>query len=66
MPDHGSMLIPSAKSLTPKREHYGRSVIPLDVRLRAARVAEQLIAVRAYDRYDNVGIAKTVIPAQGQ
>jgi hypothetical protein len=25
---------------------------------------EHLIAVRAYDRYDNVGVAKTVIPAQ--
>ncbi|HVU47147.1 MAG TPA: hypothetical protein VHD85_13535 [Terracidiphilus sp.] len=28
--------------------------------------AEHLIAVRAYDRYDNVGVAKTVIPAQGK
>src|SRR5208337_4271794 len=30
------------------------------------KTGEHLIAVRAYDRYDNVGVAKTVIPAQGQ
>ena len=29
-----------------------------------AKPAEHLVAVRAYDRYDNVGVAKTVIPAQ--
>jgi len=28
------------------------------------KVAEHLITVRAYDRFDNVGAAKTVIPAQ--
>ncbi len=27
-------------------------------------IGEHLITVRAYDRYDNVGVAKTVIPAQ--
>jgi WD40 repeat protein len=27
---------------------------------------EHLITVRAYDRYDNVGVAKTVVPAQAQ
>jgi hypothetical protein len=26
--------------------------------------AEHVITVRAYDRYENVGVAKTVIPAQ--
>jgi len=30
------------------------------------KIGEHLITVRAYDRYDNVGVAKTVIPAQEQ
>ncbi len=30
------------------------------------KISEHLITVRAYDRYDNVGVAKTVIPAQAQ
>jgi hypothetical protein len=30
------------------------------------RPREHLITVRAYDRHDNVGVAKTVIPAQAQ
>lgn len=45
-----------------KTEHY-------DVQVPAAvdsKPAEHLVAVRAYDRYDNVGVAKTVIPAQGK
>jgi outer membrane protein assembly factor BamB len=46
-----------------KREHY-EFRISLDVE--AGKTAEHLITVRAYDRYDNVGVAKTVIPAQGQ
>ena len=33
---------------------------------RQGKIGEHLITVRAYDRYDNVGVAKTVIPAQGQ
>jgi hypothetical protein len=45
------------------REHY-EFRIPLDVD--AGHIAEHLITVRAYDRYDNVGVSKTVIPAQGQ
>jgi hypothetical protein len=28
--------------------------------------AEHLITVRVYDRYDNVGVAKTIYPAQAQ
>jgi sugar lactone lactonase YvrE len=32
----------------------------------SGRIGEHLITVRAYDRYDNVGVAKTVVPAQGQ
>jgi hypothetical protein len=45
-------------------EHY-EFRIPIDVDA-SGRVAEHLITVRAYDRYDNVGVAKTIIPAQGQ
>jgi outer membrane protein assembly factor BamB len=45
------------------REHY-EFRISLDVE--AGKIGEHLITVRAYDRYDNVGLAKTVIPAQGQ
>jgi hypothetical protein len=41
-----------------KTEHYNLA-IPVD-----AKPAEHLIAVRAYDRYDNVGVAKAVVPAQ--
>ena len=45
-----------------KREHYE---IRFDVDVTAgAKPVEHLITVRAYDRYDNVGVAKTVIPAQ--
>jgi len=47
-----------------EREHY-EFRLPIDVDA-TGHVAEHLITVRAYDRYDNVGVAKTVIPAQGQ
>jgi len=43
-----------------RREHYD-ALIPAPVE--AVRV-EHLIAVRVYDRHDNVGVAKTVIPAE--
>ena len=43
-----------------KREHYS-ALIPVPVQ---AATIEHLIAVRVYDRHDNVGIAKTVIPAE--
>jgi len=44
-----------------RTEHYSLR-ISLDAT--AGKIAEHLIAVRAYDRYENVGVAKTVIPAQ--
>jgi hypothetical protein len=44
-----------------KTEHYSLR-IPFD--LANGKLAEHLITVRAYDRYDNVGVAKTIIPAQ--
>ena len=43
-----------------KQEKYDFS-IPLDGA--GAKTAEHLITVRVYDRYDNVGAAKTVVPA---
>jgi hypothetical protein len=42
-----------------KREHY-EVMIPVPAE---AKDAEHLIAVRVYDRHDNVGVAKTVIAA---
>jgi hypothetical protein len=45
-----------------KTEHYD-VLVPTAV---DSKPAEHLVAVRAYDRYDNVGVAKTVIPAQGK
>jgi len=43
-----------------KREHYELHIY-LDVV--GGKTSEHLIAVRAYDRHDNVGVAKTVIAA---
>jgi hypothetical protein len=43
-----------------KREHYDVQ-IPVPA---GAGASEHLVAVRAYDRYDNVGVAKTVIAAE--
>lgn len=40
-------------------EHYQFSVLASDANLKG----EHLITVRAYDRYDNVGVAKAVVPA---
>jgi hypothetical protein len=42
-----------------RREHYD-VLIPVPAE---AKASEHLIAVRVYDRYDNIGVAKTVIPA---
>jgi hypothetical protein len=42
-------------------EHYSFKV-SFDVT--AGKIGEHLITVRAFDRYDNIGVAKTVIPAQ--
>jgi WD40 repeat protein len=44
-----------------RHEHY-QFRISLDVQ--AGKMSEHLVTVRAYDRYENVGVAKTVIPAQ--
>jgi hypothetical protein len=46
-----------------KHEHYNVSVLLPEEN---GAAAEHLITVRAYDRYDNIGVAKTAIPAQGQ
>jgi len=43
-----------------KTEHYSFEIPNADWK------SEHLVTVRAYDRYDNVGVGKTVIPAQGQ
>ena len=42
------------------KEHYGVAIPDADWKV------EHLITVRAYDRYDNVGVAKTITPAQAQ
>jgi len=52
---------PVGKISDSKTEHY-EFHISLDVE--AGKTSEHLITVRAFDRYDNVGVAKTVIPAQ--
>jgi len=54
---------PVGKISDSKMEHY-EFRISLDAA--SGRIGEHLITVRAYDRYDNVGVAKTVIPAQDQ
>jgi hypothetical protein len=46
-----------------KHEHYE---FRITVDAEAGKIAEHLITVRAYDRFENVGTAKTVIPAQEQ
>jgi hypothetical protein len=54
---------PAGQISDSRREHY-EFRISLDVE--AGKIGEHLITVRAYDRYDNVGVAKTIIPAQAQ
>jgi hypothetical protein len=44
-----------------KREHYN---LKIELHPPDGKISEHLIAVRVYDRYENVGVAKTVIPAQ--
>jgi hypothetical protein len=43
-----------------RREHYD-VLIPVPAE---GRASEHLVSVRVYDRHDNVGVAKTVIPAE--
>ncbi len=50
---------PVGKISDSKTEHYD-VIVPLAP---DASSGEHLITVRAYDRYDNVGVAKTVVPA---
>ncbi len=45
-----------------RREHYDVQ-IPVQAQ---AKASEHLVAVRVYDRYENVGVAKTVIPANAK
>jgi hypothetical protein len=54
---------PAGQISDSRREHY-EFRISLDVE--AGKIGEHLITVRAYDRYENVGVAKTIIPAQEQ
>ncbi len=54
---------PAGKLSDSKREHYE---FRIDFDAEANKIGEHLITVRATDRYDNVGVAKTLIPAQGQ
>jgi outer membrane protein assembly factor BamB len=52
---------PASSISDSRREHY-EFRISLDTD--AGKIGEHLITVRAYDRYDNLGVAKTIIPAQ--
>ena len=54
---------PVGKLSDSRREHYEFRIF---IDLQSGKIAEHLIGVRAYDRYDNAGAAKTVIPAQAQ
>lgn len=54
---------PVGKISDSKHEHYSFSFGLHD---EVGKPAEHLITVRVYDRYDNVGVARTIIPAQGQ
>ncbi len=56
-------LDPAGKISDSRREHYE---FPISLDVEAGKIGENLITVRAYDRYDTVGVAKTIIPAQGQ
>jgi hypothetical protein len=54
---------PVGKLSDSKHEHYSFSFgLPDD----GQKHVEHLITVRVYDRYDNVGVAKTIFPAQAQ
>jgi hypothetical protein len=54
---------PAGQISDSRREHYE---FPISLGVEAGKIGEHLITVRAYDRYDNVGLAKTIIPAQAQ
>jgi hypothetical protein len=46
-----------------QHEHYE---VHISLDAQDGKIGEHLITVRAYDRYDNEGVSKTVIPAQQQ
>jgi hypothetical protein len=52
---------PVGKISDSRTEHYA-----FTVNLDATSAGEHLVTVRAYDRFDNIGVAKTVIPAQSK
>jgi sugar lactone lactonase YvrE len=54
---------PPGKLSDSKREHYE---FRISVDAEAGKIGEHLITIRAYDRYENVGVAKMVISAQEQ
>lgn len=54
---------PAGQISDSKREHYE---FHLSLDTENGKIGEHLITVRAYDRYDNAGVAKTIIPAQGK
>jgi hypothetical protein len=54
---------PVGKISDSKHEHYSFSFGLHD---EVGKPVEHLITVRVYDRYDNVGVAKTIIPTRGQ
>ena len=54
---------PVGKLSDSRHEHYE---FKFDVEAPGGKPGEHLITVRAYDRYDNVGVAKAIIPAQAQ
>ncbi len=54
-------LDPVGKISDSRTEHYEFNVEVDDA---AQKTSEHLITVRAYDRYENVGVGKTVVPAQ--
>jgi outer membrane protein assembly factor BamB len=54
---------PAGKISDSLHEHYEFRIAADAV---DGKVSEHLITVRAYDRYDNVGVGKSVIPAQEQ
>jgi hypothetical protein len=53
-------LEPVGKISDSRTEHYDFNIAVDEA---PGKTSEHLITVRAYDRYDNVGVAKTVIPA---
>jgi hypothetical protein len=54
---------PIGKISDSKTEHYDFSV---SMDGAPGKTVEHLITVRAYDRYDNVGVAKTIVPPSAQ